>query len=62
MFGESVLKPRWDLDLVALLRDGKLLFMLERGDIEGRDAYSIAEDLTNAFDRFCVPASSAASA
>ena len=47
---------------VALLRDGKLLFMLERGDIEGRDAYSIAEDLTNAFDRFCAPASSAASA
>src|SRR5579863_3562913 len=31
---------------VALLRDGKVVFMLERKDIEGRDPYSIAEDLT----------------
>jgi putative YphP/YqiW family bacilliredoxin len=38
---------------VALLRDGKLVFMLERRDIEGRDPYAIAEDLTNAFDKFC---------
>ena len=38
---------------VALLRDGKLVFMLERRDIEGRDPYAIAEDLTKAFDRFC---------
>jgi putative YphP/YqiW family bacilliredoxin len=38
---------------IALLRDGKLVFMLERKDIEGRDPYSIAEDLTRAFDRFC---------
>jgi putative YphP/YqiW family bacilliredoxin len=45
---------------IALLRDGKLVFMLERGNIEGRDAYSIAEDLTSAFDRFCAPATSAA--
>lgn len=45
---------------MALLRDGKLVFMLERRDIEGRDAYEIAEDLTAAFDRFCKPASSAA--
>jgi len=42
---------------VALLRDGKLVFMLERKDIEGRDPYGIAEDLTRAFDRFCSPAS-----
>lgn len=41
---------------IALLREGKLVFMLERRDIEGRDAYSIAEDLTGAFDRFCTPA------
>ena len=41
---------------IALLRDGKLVFMLERRDIEGRDPYSIAEDLTSAFDRFCAPA------
>lgn len=38
---------------VALLRDGKLVYMLERKDIEGRDSYTIAEDLTKAFDRFC---------
>jgi putative YphP/YqiW family bacilliredoxin len=42
---------------VALLRDGKLVFMLERKDIEGRDPYGIAEDLTKAFDRFCSPTS-----
>ena len=45
---------------IALLRDGKLIFMLERSDIEGRDPYSIAEDLTRAFDRFCTPANSTA--
>lgn len=44
---------------IALLRDGKLVFMLERGDIEGRDPYSIADDLTHAFDRFCAPAARA---
>lgn len=38
---------------IALLRGGKLVFMLERKDIEGRDPYSIAEDLAHAFDRFC---------
>lgn len=41
---------------IALLRDGKLVFMLERRDIEGRDSFSIAEDLTKAFDRYCAPA------
>ncbi len=44
---------------IALLRDGKVAFMLERSNIEGRDAASIAEDLTQAFDRFCTPAHSA---
>ena len=38
---------------VALLREGKLVFMLERKDIEGRDPYSIAEDLTKAFNQYC---------
>lgn len=42
---------------VALLRDGKVVYMLERKDIEGRDPYSIAENLTQAFDKFCAPAS-----
>ncbi len=41
---------------IALLRDGKVAFMLERHDIESRDPYAIAQDLTQAFDRFCSPA------
>jgi putative YphP/YqiW family bacilliredoxin len=41
---------------IALLHDGKVAFMLERCDIEGRDPYAIAQDLTRAFDRFCTPA------
>jgi bacilliredoxin len=44
---------------VALLREGKLVFMLERKDIEGRDPYLIAEDLTKAFDQFCGETSAA---
>ena len=44
---------------VALLRNGKLVFMLERKDIEGRDPYVIAEDLTKAFDQFCGQTSAA---
>ena len=42
---------------VALLRNGKVVFMLERKDIEGRDPHSIAENLTKAFDRYCGQAS-----
>jgi len=41
---------------VALLRDGKLVFMLERSDIEGRDPRAIAQDLATAFGQFCSPA------
>jgi len=44
---------------IALLRGGKLLYMMERHDIEGRLPEEIAGDLTRAFDQFCVPASSA---
>ena len=40
---------------IALLRDGKLVYMLERRDIEGRDSFSIAEDLTSTFDKLCTP-------
>jgi putative YphP/YqiW family bacilliredoxin len=42
---------------VGILQDGKILYMLERHQIEGRDPHAIAKDLTEAFDRFCVPAS-----
>ena len=38
---------------IALMRDGKLLYMLERRDIENRDAASIAAKLTSAFDEYC---------
>lgn len=38
---------------IALFRDGKLVFMLERRNIEGRDVPAIAADLTAAFERFC---------
>ena len=40
---------------VGILRDGKVAFMLERHQIEGRDPNAIAKDLTDAFDRVCVP-------
>lgn len=38
---------------IGLLKDGELVFMLERHQIEGRDADEIAEDLTSAFDQYC---------
>jgi putative YphP/YqiW family bacilliredoxin len=39
---------------IGLLRDGKLVYMMERHQIETQDARSIAAELTAAFDRFCV--------
>lgn len=45
---------------IALLRDGKLLYMIERRDIESRTAGAIADALTMAFDRFCAPAGASA--
>jgi putative YphP/YqiW family bacilliredoxin len=38
---------------IGLLKDGKLVFMLERYQIEGRSAGDIAQDLVGAFDRYC---------
>ena len=38
---------------IALLRDGQLVFMLERWQIEGRPAPDIAEDLKSAFAEHC---------
>lgn len=38
---------------IALLKDGEVVFMLERYQIEGRASDEIADDLTEAFDRFC---------
>jgi putative YphP/YqiW family bacilliredoxin len=45
---------------IALFKDGQLVFMLERWQIEGRPADEIAHDLVNAFNRYCAPAASAA--
>ena len=42
---------------IALLRDGKLVHMIQRSDIEHREAVDIAAELKKMFDRFCaVPA------
>ncbi|HTL02455.1 MAG TPA: BrxA/BrxB family bacilliredoxin [Vicinamibacterales bacterium] len=40
---------------IALMRDGKLLWMLERRNIENQNAEMIAKELTTAFDKFCSP-------
>ncbi|MDQ6611793.1 MAG: BrxA/BrxB family bacilliredoxin, partial [Gemmatimonadota bacterium] len=41
---------------IALIKDGDVVFMLERWQIEGRTAGQIAADLTGAFDKFCATA------
>ena len=38
---------------VALLRDGKLIYMMERHEIENQEAHGIAAQLTAAFDKHC---------
>jgi putative YphP/YqiW family bacilliredoxin len=38
---------------VAILRNGQLLYMLERHQIENQEADSIARELTGAFDKHC---------
>jgi putative YphP/YqiW family bacilliredoxin len=40
---------------IALLRDGQVVYMVERRDIESRSAESIADLLTLAFDKYCAP-------
>jgi putative YphP/YqiW family bacilliredoxin len=41
---------------IALLKDGKLVWMLERRQIEGKDASQVANDLISAFDEHCAKA------
>jgi putative YphP/YqiW family bacilliredoxin len=38
---------------IAILKNGELVYMLERRQIEGRDATQIADELTQAFDKHC---------
>jgi putative YphP/YqiW family bacilliredoxin len=45
---------------IAILRDGQLVYMMPRRDIESREAAAIAAELAGALDKFCakeVPAS-----
>jgi len=38
---------------VALFKDGQLVYLMQRHQIEGRDAPEIADDLVAAFDKYC---------
>jgi len=38
---------------IALFKDGQVVKMLERWNIEGRHAHDIAAELVRAFDEFC---------
>jgi bacilliredoxin len=44
---------------IGLLKNGQLVWMLERRQIENQGPEQIAAMLTAAFDRFCTPASAA---
>jgi putative YphP/YqiW family bacilliredoxin len=38
---------------IALIKDGEVVFMLERHNISGRSAQDIASDMAEAFNQFC---------
>ena len=42
-----------DTTRIGLLKDGKLVYLMERHDIEGREANEIAAKLVDAFDQHC---------
>lgn len=44
---------------IGILRDGKLVYMMERRQIESREAPAIAADLVAAFDQLCKPTATA---
>ena len=41
---------------IAILKDGQLVYMMERRQIEGRDASQVASELVQAFDQHCAKA------
>jgi len=43
---------------IALFKDGQLVYMMERHQIENRDAETIARELTAAFDQYCAATNS----
>lgn len=45
---------------IAMFKDGRIVFMLERHQIEGRSADEIAVDMAAAFDKYCAKETSAA--
>jgi putative YphP/YqiW family bacilliredoxin len=44
---------------IAMFKDGRIVFMLERHQIEGRSADEIAVDMAAAFDKYCAKETSA---
>jgi putative YphP/YqiW family bacilliredoxin len=44
---------------IALFKDGKIVYMMERYQIEGRGPQEIARELTNAFDQYCAASTAA---
>jgi putative YphP/YqiW family bacilliredoxin len=46
---------------IGLLKDGQLIYMMERHQIEGKGPEQIAEELKHAFEKYCATASLAAS-
>jgi putative YphP/YqiW family bacilliredoxin len=46
---------------IAILRDGKLVYLMQRSQIETREAPAIAAELTSAFDELCVSSAAAKS-
>ena len=48
-------------EAIALLKDGKLVYMMERHQIESRTAEAIAKDLEGAFEKYCAPSPAGAS-
>ena len=45
---------------IGLLKDGQLVYMIERYQIEGKGPEQIADELKSAFEKYCAPASVAA--
>jgi putative YphP/YqiW family bacilliredoxin len=44
---------------IAIMRDGKLVYMMPRRDIESREAPAIAADLKAALDKYCAKSATA---
>lgn len=42
---------------IAILKNGEIVYMMERHQIEGRGPQEIARELTTAFEQHCAPAS-----